>query len=598
MAKTPIITTISSGYNSASEINTNFTNVKSSFENTLSLDGSTPNAMNADLDMNSNDILNAGAVGVDTLSIDGVSVSPSEVIVANTYPQLENLSNLSSVDIPAAYDTIYVGGYSATHPRSFATYKRVGSEPSHEGKDQDSGSTWWELVPTCGQVSVMDFGAMGDGSTDDTTAIQNAIDYADSIGGCIVNFPQETHYVTTSTINHKLGARVRFAGTSAASTTENYIRPSSAVSTAWHCDTLKGVRIESIAIDMQDMNASSVGFDYQACWHGYIEQLVVIGINAAASKGIYIHTEDADTQGTYWNVISKMYAHGDGVQTDTIGIDIQGDPVGATRLTSLTVTQANALSCGLGFRFTDVGQGVSFGSLQSETNVTNKIQIDGNSTTTSIKIDSGELSGTGNVFGTGAAEFHNLSGITAAIDRDTVSDTSRLRVYENGIERGWTRSPTAAGDAINPSSEFIRISPDAAYTATANPQILNGVAGQMLTLTGASNTNTWTVPNGLGVRLHGDKDMVLGLNDTLTLVYDNGSADWVEISRKNDSGATYTITNSATDRTFDCDAAAGAISASPTQAEVENIRDALLELADVVATKLNDDAASVGITIA
>ena len=50
----------------------------------------------------------------------------------------------------------------------------------------------------------------------------------------------------------------------------------------------------------------------------------------------------------------------------------------------------------------------------------------------------------------------------------------------------------------------------------------------------------------------------------------------------------YTISNVTTDRTFDANAAAGTISATPTQAEIENIRDAVLELADIVATMIAD----------
>ena len=55
-----------------------------------------------------------------------------------------------------------------------------------------------------------------------------------------------------------------------------------------------------------------------------------------------------------------------------------------------------------------------------------------------------------------------------------------------------------------------------------------------------------------------------------------------------DSLPAYTITNDSTDRTFDANAAAGAITSPPTQAEVENIRDAVLEIADVLATAIND----------
>lgn len=50
----------------------------------------------------------------------------------------------------------------------------------------------------------------------------------------------------------------------------------------------------------------------------------------------------------------------------------------------------------------------------------------------------------------------------------------------------------------------------------------------------------------------------------------------------------YTVTNGSTVRSFDANDAAGAISAAPTQAEVENIRDAVLVLADVVGTTIAD----------
>src|SRR5689334_13320339 len=52
-------------------INANFAAVETAMENTLSRDGSTPNTMSADLDLNSNDILNVGNIEVDTLTIGG-----------------------------------------------------------------------------------------------------------------------------------------------------------------------------------------------------------------------------------------------------------------------------------------------------------------------------------------------------------------------------------------------------------------------------------------------------------------------------------------------------------------------------------------------
>jgi hypothetical protein len=69
MAKKPTILTIGSGYNSSQAVNTSLERLRDAFDNTLSLDGSSPNAMSADLDMNGNDILNVGSIFVDDILI-------------------------------------------------------------------------------------------------------------------------------------------------------------------------------------------------------------------------------------------------------------------------------------------------------------------------------------------------------------------------------------------------------------------------------------------------------------------------------------------------------------------------------------------------
>lgn len=79
MAKQPTVNTISSGYASQSQLNENFDNIQEAFDNTLSLDGSLPNAMQADLDLNDNDLLNVRAIYVDGVNVlnvlDNVTVS-------------------------------------------------------------------------------------------------------------------------------------------------------------------------------------------------------------------------------------------------------------------------------------------------------------------------------------------------------------------------------------------------------------------------------------------------------------------------------------------------------------------------------------------
>jgi hypothetical protein len=79
MAKKPTIATISSGYASTTTLNNNFEELRDGFDNTLSLDGSSPNSMQADLDLNGNDLLNIGDIYVGGQNIlnllDNITVS-------------------------------------------------------------------------------------------------------------------------------------------------------------------------------------------------------------------------------------------------------------------------------------------------------------------------------------------------------------------------------------------------------------------------------------------------------------------------------------------------------------------------------------------
>ena len=85
MTKKPTVTTLQSGFNSTETLNANFEALRDGFDNTLSLDGSTPNAMEADLDLNGNSIIGAAGLlinGTDYLS--DVEAAKAAALVAQT----------------------------------------------------------------------------------------------------------------------------------------------------------------------------------------------------------------------------------------------------------------------------------------------------------------------------------------------------------------------------------------------------------------------------------------------------------------------------------------------------------------------------------
>lgn len=77
-------------------------------------------------------------------------------------------------------------------------------------------------------ISVRDFGAVGDGVTDDTAAIQTALDAAALHGGIQTVIIPPGNYVVTSTINHPPKVAVRGAGSAA-----TYIQQQNDASPVW-----------------------------------------------------------------------------------------------------------------------------------------------------------------------------------------------------------------------------------------------------------------------------------------------------------------------------------------------------------------------------
>tara|TARA_R110002153_G_scaffold54207_1_gene150628 strand:+ start:104 stop:562 length:459 start_codon:yes stop_codon:yes gene_type:complete len=106
MAKKPDITTIASGYYSRQALNSNFENLQAGFDNTLSLDGSTPNALGADLDMNSNDILNLNNLTTNSLTINGLLVVPTALSVALSFHPDNYTGDGSTVAFVLTYDPL------------------------------------------------------------------------------------------------------------------------------------------------------------------------------------------------------------------------------------------------------------------------------------------------------------------------------------------------------------------------------------------------------------------------------------------------------------------------------------------------------------
>jgi hypothetical protein len=213
MTKRPTINTLT---NTASptyltQLNQNFTNVKNQFDNTLSLDGSLPNAMNADLDLNGNDLINGGTLSADDIVIGGTSIGTqvSNAAASATSAATSASSASASATTATAYTPAYFNNFAAlkadtrswpvgqllnTRAEGFAY--QVVSSGEHV---TTTGGTKLIVLPGDTGYNVKAFGAIGDWNgttgTNDTSAIQTALNQS-LLNGSALFFPSGRYRTT------------------------------------------------------------------------------------------------------------------------------------------------------------------------------------------------------------------------------------------------------------------------------------------------------------------------------------------------------------------------------------------------------------------
>ena len=122
--------------------------------------------------------------------------------------QTQSRVDLQAQSIPAQIKALRSTGYAAEGDGGGARYKRVAAQPAHEGKfrsadrflpngtSDSSNGGWWEIDEA--EADPRAFGAKGDATTNDTTAIQNAIAYAASRSA--VSTGSSSYYRTPATV--------------------------------------------------------------------------------------------------------------------------------------------------------------------------------------------------------------------------------------------------------------------------------------------------------------------------------------------------------------------------------------------------------------
>lgn len=171
-------------------------------------------------------------------------------------------------------------------------------------------TAWQKLVQSLNWLSVKDFGATGDGTTDDTAHIQAAIDQANATGGNVVYFPNGTYCVTQLTLTSYANVQLRGAG------------PSSIIKWKWDAGSAAGSMI-TISDGAARNTIADLQLDGSALTNpaaGRSNHLVQIGTGAAsgtifenAVRGCVIGNmvassgDGINVKGTTGNLVSRAW---------------------------------------------------------------------------------------------------------------------------------------------------------------------------------------------------------------------------------------------------------------------------------------------------
>jgi hypothetical protein len=112
-------------------------------------------------------------------------------------PIFGTLADLTAATVDSGMNLVWVLGYAAQDDGGTQFYKRVGGDPGHPGAVQDAASAWWEVT---GDLDDRHFGVVGDGVTDDSTAMQAFFEFAAEFSNGFCQLRPNVTYVITQTV--------------------------------------------------------------------------------------------------------------------------------------------------------------------------------------------------------------------------------------------------------------------------------------------------------------------------------------------------------------------------------------------------------------
>lgn len=313
---------ITTEFRGQAQINNNFTAIENEFQNKVlyrNNPAGEPNSMMSHLDMNGFSILNAGnadqlnldpeffevtterkiaTAGQTTVTLsssyspgtDGIAVYVNGVRQASGFDFIEASSTTITFVNPLALNDEIIFVFGREVPLSFGS---ANTSFKQEGSDSVFRTVESKLKEF---VSVKDFGAKGDGTTNDTVAIQSALTALRIAGGGELFFPAGTYIITSSLY---VGSKTRLRGVGRASlikASASYTGTNTGVEATTNCQMLQNYNHAASTLTDEDISVEDLAFD----WNGitivgggahciafrYVNRVVIRNVYATGGENV------------------------------------------------------------------------------------------------------------------------------------------------------------------------------------------------------------------------------------------------------------------------------------------------------------------------
>lgn len=343
---------------------------------------------------------------------------------------------------------IKTAGYNDTGDGGGGLYKRVASEPAHEGKVQSADGTWWELVPQNGGFLAEQFGALNDGVTDDYAAISAAIAATPST---VLLSPGTGYRLSGGLVLPANKALIGSGGYSQ----KALLTYDDGVGICLQVRASKFTQLQHLTIDMSAATGMACGILFLGVWNSRIQDVDITGPGAidpalsplsyglalrsfynepytphAAAAGLDTMQDASSsiTFGTFYNNISDLR-----ISDCTYGILLvsrEEDDTPTARMNQNMFSSCNIVNNWHGIWMQGCGGGNCFMSVSAENCTEDAVTVEEQATGTSPVFICGELSATGEEW-RGPGLLLNLAGITSGAANNEGEDPTHIRASGN-----------------------------------------------------------------------------------------------------------------------------------------------------------------------